>query len=105
VALWFHELRMFSRQRAGLFWALSAVTALVGYAWIATARSAHAATTIRGEGICTVCTLNQGREHLQAIRVIGPADDRHLYYLETNRISAGIYFCDGPIPVVGKRIS
>ena len=102
MALWYHGLRIFSQQRAILFWALSAIMALVGYAWVATTRSTHAATIIRGEGICTFCTLHQGHEHLQAIRVVGPADEGHLYYLEANRFSAGIYFCDGPIPVVGK---
>jgi len=102
MALWFQGLRIFSGRRARLFWPISAAIVLMGYAWVATTRSSSAAMTIRGEGICTVCTLNQGQEHLQAIQVIRAGNDRRLYYLEKNQISAGVYFCDGPIPVVGK---
>lgn len=102
MALWFQGLRIFSRRRARLFWPISAAIVLLGYAWVATTRSSSAAMTIRGEGICTVCTLNQGHEHLQAIQVIRAGNDRRLYYLEKNQISAGVFFCDGPIPVVGK---
>jgi hypothetical protein len=102
MALWFEGLRIFSQRPAKLFWVLSAAMVVVVSAWFATTRSTHAATTIQGEGICTLCTLKQGHEHLQAIRVIRPAAGTHLYYLEKNRISAGVDFCDGPLPVVGK---
>ena len=98
---WLLTLPASIRRPAGVAWAASlALLMLVAVVWFAVERPAQAMTTIRGEAVCTACTLHESHSHLPAIRVTDSSSVK-IYYLDRAAVSPSQqdYFCAGPEPV------
>ena len=84
----------------GIAWAVSlALVGLLVFLWLAVHPSAQAAITIQGDAMCIACAFHEGREHWPALRFASGHVTR-FYYLDHNQLAAGLFCCDGPVPVV-----
>ena len=93
--------KRFTRPRVRLVFATSCTIAAFALAlWLGLLPPAQAVTTLKGEAVCTACSLHQSNEHAPAVRVM-EAGSTHIYYLVRNVAVVGLqdYFCSGPAPV------
>ncbi len=92
------------RRPLGIAWAAAgACVAVVAIAWLIVSHPARAAVVIRGEAVCTACTLHEGHTHDPAMRVTENGVTR-IYSLDRTPSVSGLqdYFCNGPAPATAE---
>lgn len=101
VADAWHRLASGWRAPVAMGWTAACALLVAAFIWFEASRPLQAMTVVRGEAVCTACTLHQGHDHTPAIRVHGTAGDE-IYYVVSDRrpvLRLGDY-CRAPVPLV-----
>lgn len=89
------------QQPSGALWTAVSAIAIVAVVWLALPGRATATVTLRGEAVCTACTLHETHEHLPAVRV-HHGGRTEIYYVQSDPMDIlriGDY-CVAPVPLV-----